>query len=228
MRDCITKPVDVSAPHGEPGTWVLDPRNIEIVDSSAGIFQLAGYFTPRNENSKVDVALINNALNSGTSVYISTQTEGAQEGNIKVSTPILKSAGDDTILTLEAAGDITVNNTITSIFKELGVVLKAGKDIHLNETIFTNGGDLALSAGNLVAIKNPVWTAGGNLTVGPLEAKPAHNFAHISGQSTPIYLHISGADSSIFPENPTIHIHADLETSGGDIILGKELIKHCS
>jgi hypothetical protein len=84
----------------------------------------------------VNVADIESSLNSGTSVTITTGSTGTQPGNITVTDPINKTAGGDATLTLEAANDITLNNTIQSSAGKLNVVLSADADKDQVGTVF--------------------------------------------------------------------------------------------
>jgi hypothetical protein len=177
----VTKAADVSAPKGKAGTWLLDPTNIEIVSGPGN-----------GDGSQVSVTTIETALNAGTSVHIVTSGQGLEEGNITVSTAILKSSGGNTSLTLTAHGDIIVNQSITSTNGTLDVNLIAGADILINASIATNGGNLLADAG---ATNLP---------------------ANISGSYTPA-ARISGAAVEL----PKIEVKADITTGGGDVTLGQ-------
>ena len=190
----VTKAADVSAKNGLAGTWLLDPRNIEITNVTSGVDQNGGEFTPNSDDSTVDVALINQALNNGTSVVITTSSDGDQEGNITVTSAILKSSGGDTSLTLNAAGKIIVNNTITSSNGKLDVNLVAKSDIDINSAITTNGG-------------NFIANSQGQGGVAP----------HICGVA-PSINHVSGAPTQA--NSTKITIGADINTNGGDVTLG--------
>jgi len=177
----VTKAADVSAPKGKAGTWLLDPTNIEIVSGPGN-----------GDGSQISVTTIETALNAGTSVHIVTSGQGLEEGNITVSTAILKSSGGDTSLTLTAHGDIVVNQSITSTNGTLDVNLIAGADILINAAIATNGGNLLADAG---ATNLPV---------------------NISGSYTPA-ARICGAAVEL----PEIQVNADITTNGGNVNLGQ-------
>ncbi len=177
----VTKAANVSAPSGKAGTWLLDPTNIEIVSGPGN-----------GDGSQISVTTIETALNAGTSVHIVTSGQGLEEGNITISTAILKSSGGDTSLTLTAHGDIIVNQTITSTNGTLDVNLIAGADILINAAIATNGGNIFADAG---ATNLP---------------------ANISGSYTPA-ARICGATVAL----PEIQINADINTNGGNVNLGQ-------
>lgn len=117
------QPVDVSAPNGKPGTWLIDPEDITIGDGEA--------------------ASISSALNGGSNVSIKTSDDGDGEGNITVDSAITKTQGPDASLSLEAHNDINVNAPITASEGTLDVTLQAGKSISVNANIDTNGGDFS-------------------------------------------------------------------------------------
>ena len=77
--------VDASATNGISGTWLLDPRNVEIKDAatSGGAFNNLNpdVFTPSADNAVVGRNDIQNALNLGTSVTIRTAGGGTQDGD---------------------------------------------------------------------------------------------------------------------------------------------------
>ena len=116
------QPADVSAPRGDPGTWLLDPEDI-VIDSGKA-------------NS------IESALNKGSNVSVKTSDSGDGEGNITVASAIIKTAGDDAKLSLTAHNEIQVNAPIRSEHNALHVGLKAGARVAVNASIDTNGGNL--------------------------------------------------------------------------------------
>ncbi len=116
-------PADVSAPAGKGGTWLLDPEDIDIGSGEA--------------------ESISTALNSGSNVSVKTSDDGDGEGNISVNAPISKTEGDDAALSMDAHNRIDVNAPITSTAGKLDVSLKAGRKVHLNADVKTNGGDFS-------------------------------------------------------------------------------------
>ncbi len=72
-----TASVRAVAPHGTSGSWLLDPdSNIDITTSPPGGFTpitcTAGLCLPTADNSFIDPSTINNALDAGTSVTVTT------------------------------------------------------------------------------------------------------------------------------------------------------------
>lgn len=132
--------VDASAPNGNGGLWLIDPYNYNIDGTAAGN--------------------IVSALNSGTSVTITTTannssygSQGSGDGNILVSHDIITGpmSGNAT-LTLRAHRRVQVNAEIdasqNSNTRRLNVVLWSDYDntddagVSITRTISTNGGHL--------------------------------------------------------------------------------------
>ncbi|MCL1472804.1 filamentous hemagglutinin N-terminal domain-containing protein, partial [Argonema antarcticum] len=147
--------VDASAVEGEAGTWLLDPRNVLIGDFSTEGGDFSGgnpdIFTPSADDAKILPTDIENALNAGTSVTITTGTTGSQEGNITVDLPINRTSGSNATLKLDAANKIVVNSDIINDSSNpLNVVLLAGGDISVrgSASISTKGGDIKFTSTN--------------------------------------------------------------------------------
>ncbi|WP_297761520.1 CHAT domain-containing protein [Thermosynechococcus sp.] len=150
--------VDATAANGQSGTWLLDPRNVTISSgTSNGTFSGANpdIFTPTGDNASVGNTAIEAALNSGTSVIITTGDTGSQEGNISIAAPIIKTAGGDASLTFQAANNISVNYDIQSQAGRLNIILHADADnngagaIQLSSvSLISNGGNIVLGGGS--------------------------------------------------------------------------------
>jgi hypothetical protein len=157
--EVIGASVSASAPLGQAGTWLMDPHDVEIM--SAGTINGAfgggnpNVFTPTADTAVVNVADIESSLNSGTSVTITTGSTGTQPGNITVTDAINKTAGGDATLTLEAANDIILNQSIQSSAGMLHVVLSADADkdqvgtVIVNIGLFTNDGNLTIQGADV-------------------------------------------------------------------------------
>ncbi|NEN96140.1 MAG: filamentous hemagglutinin N-terminal domain-containing protein, partial [Moorea sp. SIO3I7] len=141
----LTSTPDASAPNGSGGTWLIDPTDITLAKGGGAI-----------GTNTVNVANINDALNRGTNVTISTSIGGTDQGNITQNNDALicKTEGGDATLTLQAENDIVLNADITSNSGQLNIELLADSDnsgagaiiiTTLDGTIDidTNGGDFS-------------------------------------------------------------------------------------
>lgn len=167
---------------GEGGTWLLDPTNIYIVSypnlDNVDVDLSDSPFAPEdgvgspdnndglgNEDSEFYVydQLINNVLNAGSSVYLQTGGNiGGNDGDIIVNADakILKTAGGDSVLRLDAHDDIIVNGTIGATGAgKLSVQLIADfdgsggdSDVIINNVIDTNGGNFTAKASDSIDV----------------------------------------------------------------------------
>lgn len=149
--DTTGSSVNASAPQGQPGMWLLDPFDITIQALATSNVTPSGanpnVFTPINTPAIVNVSDIEAALQGGTSVTITTGTTGNEAGNITVVDPINVGLGAPVTLTLDAANDISLNQTITTFAgNPLDVVFNAGNDININASLTTAGGNIAFNS----------------------------------------------------------------------------------
>lgn len=177
----VTSGPDVRAPAGMPGTWLLDPVNLSIV--AGGAFDSttnsgAPFFAPLTEGSVIGVDLINAQLDFGSNVVLTTTsrgaTAGADQGNITISAPIVKSASSQvggqfigtTSLTLQAHNNIVITSGggITSTGDPLNVTLTANVDntggggITIDGAITTRGASFSANATDAITINAPINT----------------------------------------------------------------------
>lgn len=105
---------NVSAQNGKGGTWLIDPYDVTIVsgNDSSNITKNNASFTAVGDSATLGVDLITQALMNG-NVFISTGTSGTQAGNISLNTPLIYSNTSANTLTLSAAGNIILNQSIT-------------------------------------------------------------------------------------------------------------------
>ncbi len=159
--------VDTGADGAVNGNWLIDPFNISIVHGDA-----TGSFTPGEAlipllDTEVQDGDINNALDAGTSVHITTGdfavTAPASSGNIVFDDQygdieIISSSSTAVEFRLDAHRDIISDDgfTIQSNAAPLDVVFNAGLDpsgdagtIELVQAVIrTGGGDVSLRAGS--------------------------------------------------------------------------------
>ncbi|GAB6852714.1 hypothetical protein JCM10599A_65180 [Paraburkholderia kururiensis] len=166
--------VDVSTKAGTSGGWLLDPSNVTITSSGSGALS-SGNYNPAGAIGTISNTTINNALNAGTNVTISTTAGSGGVGHLiqNADAPIAKTAGGDANLNLVANLDIVLDGGITSTAGKLNVSLDAtggARDgsgaIMVSKDISTNGGNLSFESGAYFVSPNilNIQTAGGELT----------------------------------------------------------------
>ena len=120
--------VDVGAPIGSAGSWLLDPNsNIDITTTTSHVTCSGSpeVCSPTADSSTLNAAMIANSLNAGTSVTVTTSNAaGTQPGDITVNSPISSTSLSLTTLTLNAAGNIAINAAITDngVLKSLALI----------------------------------------------------------------------------------------------------------
>jgi filamentous hemagglutinin family protein len=113
-----TTNLEVSGANISAKTWLLDPSNINIINGGTGT-PTAGIFDPTTATATISPITIQNALNSGTNVIITTTSGiGATGGDITLSSPINQTLGGTASLTLTGRrfllpGSATINLTST-------------------------------------------------------------------------------------------------------------------
>lgn len=134
--------VNAGAAQGSGGQWLVDPYDYTINAAAA--------------------TTISGALNTGTSVTVSTQSgnasygsTGTGNGDITVASAITKSAGGNASLTLLADRNITVNGDISSTSGKLDLTLSSANaagatvgGIDVNANLKSNGGNILIGGGN--------------------------------------------------------------------------------
>ena len=154
--------VDVSSRNNLAGSWLLDPNDIFITSSGSDSNITGGpSFTSTDDNSVITTATIAAALNSGTSVTISTGTGGSntQAGDILMTGATLNVAPTQGVtLTLQAARDIVINGG--------SAISSSAQPLNLNLIAAGSG------QGAIEIISSSINTAGGNVTLGGANSVP--------------------------------------------------------
>ena len=201
--------VDAGAVNGDGGLWLIDPFNY-VIDAVAA-------------------SNIVSALNSGTSVTITTTSNNAAHGSsgnssdlgdITISSDIVTGAmAGDATLTLQATRHINVNSNIDATQNgnaaKLNVSLLADTDLSgdgINivsaNQIKTNGGDLQFGDGSTANIGGATVKVGGDV--------------YVTG-SIAQSIETSGGDITINGETIVANSSVDgvtLDSAGGDIVFG--------
>ncbi|WP_460104400.1 beta strand repeat-containing protein, partial [Sessilibacter sp. MAH4] len=170
--------VSARAENGTAGQWLIDPTNIEIVafdDVSDGRDPVPSTddgmgsvdFTPgvTDTNSIIVASNITDALNGGSSVEITTNSNGPDDGDITVSTDLFVDPTNDVTLTLTADNNINVNASIgieppldplnppVGNAGSVSVTLTAVNNVNIGSdstvvTVRTRGGNVTVDAGS--------------------------------------------------------------------------------
>ena len=145
--------MDLSAPRGSPGRWLLDPYDILITDSAPTGNVDAG-FTATGSPATIGAPTLAAALTAGTNVTVSTGgSTGSEAGDISLGTGVgltLSIPGSSPgSLTLVADGSIVGSAISISSSGPMPVTMLAGRGgsggISLTSaTISTAGGDITL------------------------------------------------------------------------------------
>ncbi|MDR7333856.1 filamentous hemagglutinin N-terminal domain-containing protein [Roseateles asaccharophilus] len=144
--------VDVSAPLGRAGQWLLDPANLTIKSAADANVTTATPFQPSADGAVLDVATLNAALAAGTGVVVKTATgvgTAGEAGDILVEAAIVGSAGS---LTLESVGGISFSGAgaINAGAGALNVLLKAEGGITTGA--ITTGGTATLDGKGAISL----------------------------------------------------------------------------
>jgi filamentous hemagglutinin family protein len=169
--------VDASAPKGKAGTWLMDPEDVTISTGTDSDETGNPNFVPGGTQATavINTTDIDNALNAGTNVTVTTTGSGAagsqsgpNGGSITVSNPI-SATGNGTALTttgsltLSSYQDIIVNaaitlgggtNTSSATVKGGALTLQSANSgngigaIDVGANISTNGGAITMGGGS--------------------------------------------------------------------------------
>jgi filamentous hemagglutinin family protein len=152
--------IDASAPFGKAGEWLLDPADIVIASSTSFGVTPGPNFTSTSSSAMVGASDIQNALNIGTSVSVSTNgtLDPNADESIYVTANIAKTAGGDAKLALNAHHSIIVDPgiVISSSSGKLDVDFNADLDnlnggailVRSNAQVLSNGGDVRFYGAN--------------------------------------------------------------------------------
>ncbi len=221
--------VNLLAPHGITGTWLLDPTNIYIAVSqgSATTAGMTGTDTSANtgpttfaasgavKDSLLLTGTLDGALNTSSVIVTTTNASGIGVGNITVVDPVSWSSSTNT-LSLNAANNITLNSggSITNA-SSAGITLTATGAIALNAPISLTG-TLTLSGTNVTQ------GASSAITANTLVATSSSGSLQLNGSSNVISNlgAISSAtsfnlDDSGIASGTTLHTNANESAPGG-------------
>ena len=205
--------------------WLLDPYNITITNSSSGTTysdpNTGSYTYTPSATSSILATDIQNSLNNGTNVKISTGlsgSAGANAGNITVASSITKSSGGAATLTLEANNSITLNSGVSisdsgMTTRNLGVKLtaNAASGTSISKALFL-AANAIIDVGGSVNVDVAKSVGGGLnasaifLTLGSLDSAQSNGLTRtlIRGGDVTINMALSGTDTfGLFGEHAT-------------------------
>ncbi len=159
--------LDLSAPAGRAGQWLLDPNNIFISNVPENNISPGPDFSSTGDTAALDMRSLAAALNAGTSVTVATGNGGAntQAGNITIQLidSLSVAPPNPVTLTFRANQDVIIrSSTIESTASPLTMIVEAagsgtaGRVLVHGSTIATRGGDVRL--GGTVSTSLP-WPA---------------------------------------------------------------------
>ncbi|MEO5737277.1 MAG: MBG domain-containing protein, partial [Variovorax sp.] len=155
--------VDASAPQGKAGTWLVDPFNVDIIPGVAAGTLPANPFDPV-ANSIVQDGDINAALNSGTSVRITTGNPAAgvaTDGDIRMFNGVrINYNTANGPLTLQLDAHRSVRGDANVIVESSG----AGGPLNVVFNTDVNGAGAATGGGQ-VSYSGDIYTNGGNVVM---------------------------------------------------------------
>ncbi|HTW50908.1 MAG TPA: filamentous hemagglutinin N-terminal domain-containing protein, partial [Stellaceae bacterium] len=128
------------SPGGQPGTWLLDPLNLDVVHGSTDtdVSTTAGppyTVTPSQTGAQISDGTINSELNGGTDVVLQTTgTSGSANGDITVDTGAVIQWAGGASLTLNAAGNIVIQSGVTISGTSGGLTLYTQNGLNFNPT----------------------------------------------------------------------------------------------
>ena len=221
--------VDVSAPNGKGGIWLLDPSEINIVayggtttipPAVGGEFSYGG-----NVGTLVDED-INDALVGGANVIVRTDGVGAGNGNITVTNAVIDDNGAGSgSLTLAAYGGsigTTGNITITGSTIMLDGSFKAlagwnGATTYARADLIEGKGNLTISTSQILSNQEIDLHAGNNITLGQTGTGSTGTRIHSNGKMsvTANNLSLYGGSTVMFgisgAEGPGVMLRSDTE-----------------
>ncbi|MBN3037923.1 MAG: filamentous hemagglutinin N-terminal domain-containing protein [Candidatus Omnitrophica bacterium] len=214
----INGSADAGAVNGNPGEFLIDPYNVEITNANANGGFAGGLWTPAGTPSTVNEQSIEDLLDDGTNVTISTTDGGLEDGNITVSSTIDKDSCDGTTLTLDADNNIVLGVAIFEDSFPFGIdavnlVLDATAAVDINAAVDTGGGTFTSNGTNFDN------SDGGTIMVDGAAVTINNTGAVIVGSAINTGTNLIGGAISF--TNPTsLTLAADLTTRGGDVTVG--------
>jgi filamentous hemagglutinin family protein len=151
--------VDLEAKKGQGGLWLLDPIDVQIITGGTGTLNAQNTFVPVAGTPNISPTTIQATLGTA-SVTITTGTTGTDVGNITV-TDSITDAGTGT-LTLNAAGAIILNNSITFNGGTVSLIAGGGT-ITRNGAVTITAANVGMTGWSIGTSLSPILTAASTL-----------------------------------------------------------------
>ncbi len=188
--------IDLRAPAGAVGTWLLDPTNIYIAlnQASATLAGMAGsdntadigaspfQSTGAIQDSLLTTGTLAAALASANVIVTTTNAGGTGLGNITVVDPI--SWASASTLTLTAANNITINAGITTGTAASALILNAVGNVTQTAAIGGSGGLTKQGVGTLTLSQNNTYTGTTTVTTGIVNVQHNNGLGTVAGATT--------------------------------------------
>ncbi len=153
--DVADAKINLLAPYGTTGTWLLDPENLTIQTTGPTTATFSSNtYTSNVDNSILTVTDLQNEL-ALANILVVTGSGGTQAGDITIANSITWS--NATKLTISAFRNITVNSGVTISNPSGGSITlqannKAAFAVGSGDGIVTNNGTFTMSGGGAVVI----------------------------------------------------------------------------
>lgn len=187
--------IDLTAPLGALGTWLLDPTNIYIATNlaNANLAGMIGADASANavsggtaqasgavQDSLLTTGVLTTALQTSNVIVTTNNPSGTGIGNITIVDPVSWNAG--TSLTLTAANDIFINAPITMSSTGASLILNATGNVLQTTPGVVGGGGALTKQGAGIAQMNAQNTYTGTTTIsaGTLEAGGVNTLSPVS------------------------------------------------
>jgi filamentous hemagglutinin family protein len=225
---------DAHAPHGKPGTLLLDPRNLEVGpagkttlagdtgnDGQAGVYAAS---EDAGSDATVQASTIENLLNSGTTVSLQASNDLTVNARIDG-----RGGRTGAGLTLGATNDVRINNDILTADGNVSIeaangsiVMTSGPPSSITSgqgtVIATGAGTISLRAGGDVTVQHLLSSTGVEVTSASGKVDLAHGYggtgANKFGQGSLIV-----AAANAVEVNGTIYAGGTVKLSGSDVVL---------
>ncbi|MDQ0572699.1 filamentous hemagglutinin family protein [Variovorax paradoxus] len=223
--------VDAAAPAGTAGTWLVDPFNVDIVPGAAAGTLPANPFEPIAASTIQD-SDINDALNGGTSVRITTGAPGAgspTDGDIRMFNGVRinysaangpltfqldahRSVRGDANVVIESSGAGGPLNVVFNTDVNGGGAATGGGQVSYSGDIYTNGGNVVMNGAWSAAGAGPSVSLDGNV----IDTRVGRTDAGAGGSVT-IFGNTSGPSGGGFTEAAVSIDGVQIATSTGNV-----------